>query len=60
MRFAFFTCPEPSDRAITLAPPTPNRFDIADRNMNAGMHTVTDVSMASEPVMPMKKVSAML
>ena len=45
---------------MTLAPPTPNRFEIADRNMNAGMQTVTDVSMASESVMPIKKVSAML
>lgn len=52
--------PAPSARAITLAPPTPNRFEIADRNMNAGIHTVTAVIIASLPVRPMKKVSAML
>ena len=50
----------PSARAITLAPPTPNRFEIADRNMNAGMHTVTAVIIASLPVRPMKNVSAIL
>ena len=58
--FARLSFPMPRERAITLAPPTPNRFDIADRNMKAGMHTVTEVSIASDPVRPMKKVSAML
>ena len=33
---------------------------MADRNMKAGMQTVTAVIMASEPANPMKKVSAML
>ena len=45
---------------ISLEPPTPNRFDTADRNINAGMHTVTAVSFASLPVMPIKNVSAIL
>ena len=50
----------PSAREITLAPPTPNRLEMADRNMKAGMHTVTAVIIASLPVRPIKKVSAML
>ena len=50
----------PNARAITLAPPTPKRLAIAERNMKAGMHTVTAVIMASLPVRPTKKVSAML
>ena len=33
---------------------------IAERNIKAGMHTVTAVIMASLPVRPTKKVSAML
>jgi thioredoxin-like negative regulator of GroEL len=57
---ALSVCPAPRARAITLAPPTPNRFDTADRNMKAGMHTVTAVIIASLPARPMKKVSAML
>jgi hypothetical protein len=51
---------EPSALETALEPPTPNRFDIAERNMKAGMQTVTAVSMASFPVRPTKNVSAML
>ena len=29
-------------------------FDIADRIINAGIHIVTEVSIASDPVIPMK------
>ena len=50
----------PRAREIAQAPPTPNKLAIADRNINEGIHTVTAVSISSLPVMPMKKVSAML
>ena len=47
-------------RAMTLAPPTPKRFEIADRNINAGIHTVTAVIIASLPVRLTNRVSAIL
>ena len=50
----------PRAREITLAAPTPNRLEMAERNIKAGIHTVTAVSMASFPASPTKKVSAML
>ena len=46
--------PLPSIRETTLAPPIPNRLAIADRNMNAGIQTVTAVIFTSEPVSPTK------
>ena len=52
--------PMPSAREMTLEPPMPKRLETAERNMKAGMQTVAAVSLASLPVMPMKKVSAML
>ena len=51
---------EPRKRDITLAPPTPKRFEMAERNMNAGMQTVTAVIISSLRVRPTKKVSAIL
>ena len=45
---------------MALAPPAPKRLAIALSIINAGMHTVTEVIMASLPVRPTKNVSAML
>ena len=50
----------PSEREMTLEPPTPKRFEIAERNMKAGVQTVTALTIASLPVRPIKNVSAML
>ena len=50
----------PSAREMTLAPPTPNRLEMACRNIKAGIQTVAAVIIASLPVRPIKNVSAML
>ena len=45
---------------MTLAPPTPKRLEIAERNMKAGMQTVTAVIISSLPEKLTNRVSAML
>ena len=58
--FILSSSPPPIERAMTLAPPTPKRLEMAERNINAGIHTVTAVSIAELLVRPTKKVSAIL
>ena len=52
---------EPAEGIVDIppAPPTPKRFDMAERNMNAGVQTVTAVIAALLPVRATKNVSAM-
>ena len=45
---------------MTPTAPMPNRLEMAERIMKAGMQTAAAVIMASVPFCPMKKVSAML
>ena len=59
-RPASFSRPNPNKREITLAPPTPNRLEMAERNINAGIQTVTAVIDTSLSVSPTKNVSAIL
>ena len=58
--FAFSFRFEPSAREITLAPPTPKRLEIAERNIKAGIQTVTAVIISSLPEKLTNRVSAIL